>query len=164
MPSASRSESLHHKCLDLQQFTFQPIDKASPPAEKGIYVIRVAKAGQPIEGIIEAVKALTRQLHWPLVEKKALNRMRRLERIASCPILYIGAAGPSERSKHTLEGRYRDFAGRHTIMLPLWALAYFGWQLEYGWLATSSAAPQEASLKSQYRFLHAGNLPALVSR
>ena len=144
--------------------TYAPLQTSSPPASKGVYVIRVSCLGVPIPQVLEASKATIRRLRWPMVEKKALSRLDRLARVEGCPILYIGSAGTAESSKHTLRGRYEDFGGRHTIMLPLWTLLYHQWALEYGWITDPAPSTLERNLKTMYRDLHGGKLPALVER
>lgn len=49
-------------------------------------------------------------------------------------------------------------------MYPLWALLYFDWELEYGWLEDSNPASVEVNLKQSYKQNHAGKLPAIVDR
>jgi len=49
-------------------------------------------------------------------------------------------------------------------MYPLWALLYFGWELEYGWVEDEKPAELEETLKRRYRQVHRGKLPALVDR
>ncbi len=93
-----------------------------------------------------------------------LNRIDRLTHIGECTILYVGSAGTLTESRNTLRGRYEEFAGRHTIMLPLWALLYFGWSLEYGWKIEDTANIAEAQLKQMYQTHHNGKLPTLVNR
>jgi hypothetical protein len=145
-------------------FTFQDLRTAEPPDRKGVYVIRVKQQGQPIKDIVQRVNQIVHTLAWPIVGNKMLARIDRLNRIASCSVIYIGSAGTRPSSKHTLAGRYSDFGGRHTAMYPLWALLYFGWQLEYGWKEDDRPADLEEQLKEQYRRIHDGRLPALVHR
>ena len=145
-------------------FTFQDIRAASPPESKGVYVIRVKQTGRPVVEIGEQVGEVIQHLRWAIVGKKMLNRVTRLKRIGSCPVIYIGSAGTRRGSKHTLKGRYSDLAGRHTAMYPLWALLYFGWDLDYGWIEEENSASLEESLKHRYRESHRGELPALVYR
>ena len=145
-------------------FTFQDIRAATPPERKGVYVIRVKQRGEPVAEILQQVGKVIQHLDWPIVGKKMLNRIKRLEEIGSCPVIYIGSAGTLQGSKYTLKGRYHDFAGRHTAMYPLWALLYFGWDLEYGWVEEENSPGLEESLKHRYRESHRGKLPALVYR
>jgi hypothetical protein len=153
-------------CCDnlFSDFTFQDIRAATPPEIKGVYIIRVKQRGKPVAKLLQQVGKVIQHLDWPIVGKKMLNRIKRLERIGSCPVIYIGSAGTQQGSKHTLKGRYSDFAGRHTAMYPLWALLYFGWDLEYGWMEEENSASLEESLKHRYRQSHGGKLPALVYR
>ena len=132
-------------------FVFQDIRCAKPPEEKGIYVIRVVTIGRPIDEIQAQVEQTMRVLNWPLVGNKVLGRVRRLGKIHHCPTIYIGSAGTREQSKHTLQGRYEDFAGRHTAMYPLWALLYFGWELEYGWRIEAHPEIAEVHLKETFK-------------
>ena len=152
-------------CCDnlFSDFTFQDIRTAIPPERKGVYVIRVKQRGEPVAEILQQVEKVIQHLDWLIVGKKMLNRTKRLERIGPCPIIYIGSAGTQQGSKHTLKGRYSDFAGRHTAMYPLWALLYFGWDLEYGWMEEENPIILEETLKNRYRQSH-GRLPALVHR
>jgi hypothetical protein len=145
-------------------FTFQDIRFASPPGTKGVYVIRIGRRGQPVAEVIRQAAQAVEHLNWPLVGKKMLNRIKRLARIGSCPVIYIGSAGPKRTSNYTLKGRYGDFAGRHTAMYPVWALLYCGWNLEYGWTEEDTPATLEESLKQRYRQRHGGRLPLLVAK
>ena len=61
-------------------------------------------------------------------------------------------------------GPYEEFAGRHTIMYPLWALVASDWERAYGWCGADQAAQLEAYLKQCYKQQHDNNLPALVQR
>lgn len=145
-------------------FTFTDIDQAQPPRQRGVYVIRFRHQGSPIAEVVSQVETVVRQLRWPMVEAKMIDRIYRLTNIGDCPIIYIGSAGTRSASKNTLRGRYEEFAGRHTIMYPLWALRYFGWALDYGWNVEDDAGAAEATYKRIYRELHDSRLPALVNR
>jgi hypothetical protein len=145
-------------------FTFTDIQIAKPPEQRGLYVIRVKQQGMPVRSIVQQAAAVIQQLQWSIVEAKMLNRIDRLTNIGECTILYIGSAGTRTESRNTLRGRYEEFAGRHTIMFPLWALLYFGWSLEYGWKIEDTANVAEAQLKHMYQTHHNGKLPALVNR
>ncbi|MHC4620367.1 MAG: hypothetical protein ACYTEQ_21670 [Planctomycetota bacterium] len=153
-------------CCDnlFTSFTFQDIRDASPPNKRGVYVIRVKRRGRPIGEMIEQIEQIIRRLGWPVVGKRMRSRIKRLEKIVSCPTIYIGSAGTQPGSRHTLQGRYRDFAGRHTAMYPLWALLYFGWELDYGWREAENSAELEERLKRAYKQGHNDQLPALVYR
>lgn len=153
------------ECTEIfEGFRFEDLRSADPPDLKGVYVIRVEKNGIDIEQINSRVNDVLRKINWPLLSRKVNSRLARLSRMDKCPYIYIGSAGPKPGSKHTLRGRYRDFSARHTAMYPLWALLYFGWDLEYGWLVVEDSARLEEELKSRYRRVHDGRLPALVSR
>jgi hypothetical protein len=145
-------------------FVFQDIRTASPPERKGVYVIRVKQRGVPVTEMMQQVEQIMQRFNWPIVQKKMLNRIKRLQRIGSCPVIYIGSAGTRQESKHTLKGRYSDLAGRHTAMYPIWVLLHFGWDLEYGWIEEENSADLEESLKQKYRRSHKDKLPALVYR
>src|SRR5690349_9094793 len=129
------------------QFTFTDIRAAQPPPERGVYIIRITQRGQPIPRIIENVQQLTLKLNWPVVSNKILNRIHRLTRIDNCDTIYIGSGGTHTNSSNTLSGRYKDFAGRHTIMYPIWALLASGWELEYGWYVVHQARQMEDVMK-----------------
>ncbi|MEM2941632.1 MAG: hypothetical protein QW304_08820 [Thermoproteota archaeon] len=154
------------KCCEnlFSGFVFEDIRSANPPEKKGIYVIKIKKKGKPIQEIEEISKNLIKTLNWSLVGDYMLDRVRRINRIEDCPIIYIGAAGPSERSKNTLMGRYKEFSGRHTVMYPIWMLLYFGWELEFGWEVCRNPKDEEAILKEKYKALHNNKLPALVKQ
>ena len=143
-------------------FTFAPLISANPPKEKGVYIIRVKNKGESIERIIENIQVLSQRLCWPIVSDMVDNRINRILKINECPIIYIVSASTRKSSNHTLNDRYRDFAGHHTAMFPLWALVYFGWTLEYGWKTDNKPRQFEEALKTDYRNLHEGKLPALV--
>jgi len=147
------------------EFQFQDLQSASPPDEKGVYVIRVKKEGCPVKKIIEIVKQLVQNLKWEFVENYILSRIDRLESITQCPIIYIGSAGTQKGSKNTLKGRYKEFSTRHTAMYPIWALLYFGWELEFGWKEEKNYPKNiETQLKQKYKEKHENKLPALVKK
>ncbi len=152
-------------CASLfSEFIFAPIEQAEPPSARGIYVVRVADHGHLVRHVLTAADSAVAHLAWPMVEKKMHARLARMNRITSCPIIYLGSAGIGESSAHTLHGRYHDFAGRHTAMFPIWALLYHGWKLDYGWFTTDHPREMEIDLKNKFMALHEGNLPALVER
>lgn len=99
-----------------------------------------------------------------MVQDYLLNRIHRIHDITDCPVIYIGSAGTNVNSKHTLSGRYQDLKKRHTAQYPIWALLYFGWELQYGWKISDTPALIESHLKEEYKERHGGKLPALVSR
>jgi hypothetical protein len=124
-------------CSDLfTDFTFQDLVRARPPRVKGVYAIRVKTEGVKTNIIIDKTMTLVTGIGWDLVKTRVLSRVNRLKRIGQCPIIYIGSAGTQPGSRNTLQGRYREFSSRHTAMYPIWSLLYFGWKLEYGWLAS----------------------------
>jgi hypothetical protein len=143
-------------------FKFEPLRDAEPPKKKGIYAVRIASRGRDLDVILEEAGSLLKVIDWPMLDKKVRSRLSRLKRIGECPYIYVGSAGPRASSKHTLWGRYKDLSGRHTAMFPIWALVYFGWALDYGWLEGEGSKAMEATLKSSYREAHDGRLPALV--
>lgn len=157
---------LQRGCCDklFSGFTFQDLRIAAPPYSKGVYAIRIRKRGKPPPEIASQIKALIDGLAWPVVGDFVLGRITRLERIGHCSIIYIGSAGTHTGSSNTLRGRYEEFAGRHTAMYPLWALVYFGWELDFGWVEAKDAASDERELKNRYKVKHGGKLPALVER
>jgi len=128
-------------------FTFTDIRGANPPEAKGVYVIRVRKEGRDTKKIIAQITKHVRQINWPVVGNYLLNRIGRLKNVSDCSVIYIGSAGTTKNSKNTLKGRYKEFSRRHTVMYPLWALLYSGWELEYGWKAFDNAKQAEEQLK-----------------
>jgi len=152
-------------CNDLYlDFTFSDISLARPPNQKGVYCIKVIERGLSTDKIEVELATHISRLRWGMVQEYLNNRIRRLHNISDCPIIYIGSAGTNPTSKHTLAGRYQDFKIRHTIQYPIWALLYFGWELEYGWKVTDDPAGTESNIKEVYKERHNGKLPALVSR
>jgi hypothetical protein len=146
-------------------FTFTDIRHARPPPKKGVYVIRIQKRGKEPEEIISALAPHIMKLNWTITGNFLTSRISRIRNIdARCPVIYIGSAGTGPKSRHTLEGRYRDLASRHPVQYPLWALLYFGWELEYGWKVSDEPKELEAFLKKEYRKRQEGKLPALVAR
>jgi hypothetical protein len=144
------------------EFCFQDLRSAGPPDQKGVYVVRTTRRGADIGQIIAQVQRLLHHLDWEIVEDFVINQMDRLKRITECPVIYIGAN--QNKGKNTLSDRYSELANRHTIMYPMWALIYHGWDFDFGWQVTSDPEALEGWLKQQYRALHEGKLPALVSR
>ena len=61
-------------------------------------------------------------------------------------------------------GPYEEFAGRHSIIYPVWALLASDWGLAYGWCVADQAEQLEAYLKQCYKQQHDNSLPALVQR
>ena len=153
----------HQPCADLvTPFSFEALQTAAPPNSKGVYIIRILTQGEPVNSFLPALVASVKRLHWPTVERKMLNRLSRLERIGDCPIIYVG--GGQEDKKQTLQGRYKNFAGSHTAMYPIWALLYHGWQLQYGWLVDPHPKRLEDKIKARYQAIHEDKMPALVYR
>ena len=134
-----------NKCCDnlFPRFVFEDLRNANPPEKKGIYVIRVRNEGKSVKEIKDMVGKLVGSLNWSIVGDYMLDRISRITKIGDCPIIYIGAAGPGEKSKNTLKGRYEDFSGRHTAMYPIWMLLYFGWELEFGWKECKNPKDEE---------------------
>ncbi len=154
----------HQDCGGLfKSFTFQDIRGANPPKEKGVYVLRIAERGTPVSEILEQTSQAIKHLQWPVVMDKMRTKVSRLSAIGDCPVIYIGSAGTGNESKNTLKGRHEEFSDRHTAMYPVWALLYFGWELEYGWKMEPRPGELEAALKRQYR-QHHDSLPALTAR
>jgi hypothetical protein len=145
-------------------FTFEDITKANPPQEKGVYVIKVKKRGLPPDEIISQLTTHIAGLCWEMVQASLTSRIARINNITGCPVIYLGSAGTSHASRHTLAGRYRDLASRHPARYPLFALLYSGWELEYGWKVSDEPKELEAELKKEYRKRRKGKLPALVGR
>ena len=152
-------------CDDLYtEFKFQDLVSAQPPKEKGVYVIRVRMRGEKTKTITDKVQRLVTGIRWELVENRVMSRVRRLERIGQCPVIYIGSAGTHPMSKNTLRDRYKELSSRHTAMYPIWALMYFGWELEYGWKVCADSKSGEMKIKKDYQKIHKDKLPALVER
>ncbi|MEZ4644358.1 MAG: hypothetical protein R3E31_16780 [Chloroflexota bacterium] len=146
-------------------FIFQDIRFAQLPKSKGVYVIRIKSRGLPPPEIVVSADQTIAKLQWPMLKKSIFGRVERIKNIGECPLIYIGSAGAHKQSKRTLWDRYIDFSRGHTAMYPLWALLYFGWELEYGWrIETESPASLEEDLKQMYKQTHNDSLPALVSR
>ncbi len=123
----------------------------------GVYAIRVKQMGIPVDEITNRAFRLLDEIGWDFLTKRVQNRLNRLNRIANCPIIYIGAAPTSFRS------RFQDFRGRHVAMYPTWALLWGGWKLEYGWLQNDLPEETERLVKGNYFRVH-NCLPALVER
>ncbi|MCI0532527.1 MAG: GIY-YIG nuclease family protein [candidate division Zixibacteria bacterium] len=133
----------------------EDIKTVTPPKKKGVYVISVKATGKTPSEIIKQVEPLISQLNWSTVGDYMRERICRLKKVSECPTIYIGKADDLRR-------RYDDFRGCHTAMYPIWALLFFGWELEYGWVLDESPGKREEELKNQYRNKHSDNLPALV--
>ena len=145
-------------------FNFKQIRLAKPPKRKGAYVIRIVRRGEPTDRIVPQCRAIVDGIGWSIVDRYVIRRVNRLNQITDCPLIYIGRAGKSEDSQNTLWGRYGQLAHTHTVMFPVWALLFFGWELEYGWIEHPNPEDAEESLKERYRSRHDGRLPALVER
>jgi len=126
-------------------FTFEDITKANPPEKKGVCVIKVKKRGMPPDEIISQLTTPIAGLRWEMVQDYLTSRIARINNITGCPVIYLGSAGTGHTSRHTLAGRYRDLASRHTVQYPLWALLYFRWELEYGWKVSDEPKEMEAA-------------------
>jgi hypothetical protein len=151
--------------LDLfRDFVFQDLTSANPPDRKGVYAIRVRTPGMPPDEILQRLEPCISRFGWQMAEDYLLGRISRIRNIGECPILYIGSAGTSPVSRHTLAGRYRDLTRRHTAQFPVWALLCFGWKLDFGWKVTENPRDEEAELKARYLNRGQRSLPALVVR
>jgi hypothetical protein len=151
--------------LDLfRDFEFADITKVKPPDTRGVYVIQVRKAGIPANELIKKLIPHLSRLRWKMAQDHLLDRISRILNIADCPILYIGSAGTNPTSKGTLAGRYRDLTRNHPAQLPLLALLYFGWELDFGWKVTDNPRELEAELKNKYQTRGHQKIPALAMR
>jgi len=161
---AKQSQKLPCGCESLfRDFDFSNITTATPPKRKGVYVIQVKNRTQESpESIAAKAKQLISPIKWKLVEDYVMNRIKRLEKISSCPTIYIGSAGTRRTSKNTRKHRYDELTNRHTIMYPVWALLYAGWKLDYGWKCSGDPSAEEKEYKRKYRDSHHGKDPALV--
>ncbi|MGH9879756.1 MAG: hypothetical protein ACRD5H_19175, partial [Nitrososphaerales archaeon] len=90
-------------CCDnlFSMFTFQNLRIAAPPYGRGVYAIRIRKRSKSGPEISSQIKRLIDELGWPVVGGSILGRITRLERIAQCPIIYIGSAGTRTDSSNT---------------------------------------------------------------
>ena len=146
-------------------FTFAELTLANPPPKKGVYVLRIkTRTEETPRSIVRKVGQLASDIGWKLVEDYVMSRMKRLEEIGLCPIIYIGSAGTQRTSKNTLKHRYEELSNRHTVMYPVWALLYSGWKLEYGWKSCDDPSAEEKMYKKKYRALHGNQNPALVKK
>ncbi len=139
----------------------EDIDPSELPNTPGVYVIRIKeRVGDPIDAYNKFLKVFG-EIRWRAFMEYVMNRLERLKRIGECPVIYIGAAPKSLRT------RYEDLIGRrHTVMFPILALVLAGWKLEYGYMQVKSkeeAKSLEDRLKREYTRIH-GNLPALMER
>jgi hypothetical protein len=126
-------------------FTFEDITKANPPQEKGVYVIKVKKRGLPLDEIISQLTTHIAGLPWEMVQAYFTSRIARINNITGCPVIYIGSAVTSPKSRHMLAWRYQDLTQRQPIQFPLWALLYFGWKLDFGWKVTDQPKEMETA-------------------
>ena len=158
----------HTNCCDnlFTEFEFRNLESVQPPDEKGVYVIRIKRRNKNTPKImIEKTEQLVSGIEWELVKNYIMNRVKRLQKIEDCPIIYIGCAGARRGSKNTIKKRYKEFSTRHTAMCPIWVLIYFGWKLEFGWrIIGQNPKRKEGELKEKYKKMHSGKLPALVKR
>ena len=138
----------------------EDIKSTKLPNKPGVYVIRVLERGNdPHEICIKFRKMF--KVKWVALREYIDSRLKRLERIEKCPILYCGVATKSIKS------RYEDLAGkRHTAFFPVLALLLGGWRLEYGFTIVNTeeqAMRLEEELKRKYIKIH-GRLPSLVEK
>lgn len=158
-------------CSNLfSKFEFQDLRAELPNNEKnkkGVYVIRVKRRDKPVKEIVEQIKQFVRKINWKSAEDFILSRIKRLEMINQCPIIYIGSAGERAKgkpSKVTLNKRRKQLSKRHTASYPIFALIYLGWELEFLWKEEVSPRDTEEQLKREYKEAHNGKLPALVEQ
>jgi hypothetical protein len=140
--------------MDLfEDFTFDNIRTAKPPAEKGVYAIRIKSRGTDPEAILAALPAHIERLNREVAGDYRADRIGRIWKIdARCPIIYIGSAGTGKTSRHTLAGRYKALTCRHTAQYPVRALLNFGWELEFGWKVSDTLKELEAACKISLAF------------
>ena len=152
--------------MDLfEDFTFEDISTARPPEKNGVYAVRIRSRGADPEAILAALQPPIERLNRKVAGDYPADRIGRIRRIdARCPVIYLGPAGTNKKSRHTLAGRYQELTRRHTARYPIWALRYFGWELEFGWKVEKNPKEAEAELKREYRKRQKGKLPVLVAR
>ena len=149
----------------LETFEFSELRKATPPSDKGVYIIRVKKKGKSPRSYLKELDPIIKKINWTIITKYVNSRVQRVSLLEGCDIIYIGRAGSHKQTnKNTLKGRYNELANRHTIQFPLWLMLYLGWDLEYGWKISNDPEKAEGYLKSLYSKCHDSKLPALVKR
>jgi len=128
------------------------------PKNRGVYAIRIRGRGKPVNDVILSMEDFCRKTEWVPFSEYVLDRTTRLKNIGECPLVYIGAAPTSLRS------RYSDLCGRrHTGFYPILALLMNGWRLDYEYFETEKPKQFEKSLKDRYEKIHK-SLPALVKK
>ena len=131
------------------------------PRGPGVYAVEVLeRGGDSARAVCEYFSNGLQPLvtAWPLVGEHFCQRLQRLRRISGCHLIYIGRTS-------SLRARYKDFRGRHTVQVPLCALAYSGWRLGLRAKTVNSA---DAALEAEHRLLEEfranhGCYPALNS-
>ena len=151
------------KGFDIRNVNLKDLNADFPKLKsKGIYLISILKRGENADLVYDKLKIIIDQLKWNMVEIFMNDRVKRICKINDCSIIYIGAAGGQHKdSKNNLIGRYFGFKDSHTIMMPLWALIYFGWELNYHFIAIDNPQILEEKLLQGFKEVHAGALPAL---
>lgn len=128
------------------------------PRAPGVYVLRIIEKGEDLEKSSETLLALAKRTRWTELLQYVESRLKRLNKVEDCPVVYVGSTA-------TLSGRLKDLAGRrHTAFFPLFVVLYSGWRVDYGFLKCSTireAGKIEENLKHEYVKIH-GNPPALV--
>ena len=154
------------KCQNLFQGfnNAEPIETANPPREKGVYVIRIKKAGNSdrLSETLSSLKLFFEKTEWERLRTWVGRRVARLNNYkeSDCDIIYIGCGGKQQKKQGSIFDRHDGFVTGHTVMYPLWILLYHGWKIDLGWRVDYNASQLENNLRHSYYDLH-GRYPIL---
>lgn len=146
-----------------KDFQYQNITNAHPPEKPGVFVIKIRKPGTDELEINEELTANFENIKWAAMRDAFTTRLDKIVHMSHCPILYIGSAGTSTRSRQTLAGRYQELAYCHPIQYYLWALLHYNWKLDFGWKVCDNPKKYAAELRTMY-VKHHGQMPMMVER
>jgi len=153
-----------HCSLDIfDDFTYKDIAHAKPPEKPGVFVIKTRKSGTDEIDINDELIGNFTNIKWKRMHSVFETRLDQIVHMSNCPILYIGSAGTSSKSRQTLASRYQELAYCHPITFSLWALLHYNWKLDFGWKVTDNPKKYADELKKNY-VKHHGQMPLMIER
>ncbi len=156
-----RSFPLGTKCICDKLFTnykwrelvlLSPVDLPSKP---GIYIIRIIDCGRDLRDISYKLIEDLAKTRWGELIKYAYLRIRKLENISNCPVIYIDHSV-------NLRNKYRDITHlKHSLSIVFLGMIMHGWRLDYGFKITSrnKLLEEYEEILKKYTEIH-GNVPA----
>ncbi len=159
--SKFRSFPLGRKCICdkiFSNYKWRELVLLSPtdlPSSPGIYVIRIIEPGKDLRNVSYNLIENLAKTKWRELIKYAYYRIRKLEYISNCPIIYIDHSV-------NLKNRYRDIIYlKHSLSIVFLGMTMYGWRLDFGFvtIGKTKLLKNYEEIINKYIEIH-GDLPA----